>query len=412
MNREEARRWMAAALEFARRGRGTTRPNPMVGAVLVRGGRVIGEGYHGRFGGPHGEVAALEDARLRGDEAGGATLYCTLEPCSHHGKTPPCATAVADAGIGRAVLATLDPEWAAQAAQGEPRGVDALRRAGIRTDVGLLADEAVVLNAAFFKRSRTGLPLVIAKWAMSADGKIATRTGASRWISCAESRHLVHDLRGRMDAVVVGGSTAELDDPLLTCREAEKLRTATRVVLCGSRAPGPESKLVQTCGEGPVLLAHVAACPPPGLEALAGACAPGPGCGLLPLPAAEGRAGHVCPRALLRALAGRGASNVLVEGGREALGSFFDNGLVDRVMVFVAPIVLGGSEAVTAVGGTGAETVARATGFLGDVYASRGRTAHTCVRQVGRDVLIEGWTSDPLQWSPPEPREEPEPPEC
>ena len=269
---------MQRALGLAARGKGRVEPNPMVGAVLVRGGRVIGEGYHGRFGGPHAEVAALEDARSRGEQAKGATLYCTLEPCSHHGKTPPCATAVVDAGIGRAVLATLDPEWAAQAAEGAPCGVDALRRAGIRTDVGLLADEAVVLNAAFFKRSRTGLPLVIAKWAMSADGKIATRTGASRWISCAESRHLVHEVRGRVDAVVVGGSTAGLDDPLLTCREAEKLRTATRVVLCGSRAPGPESKLVQTCGEGPVLLAHVADAPPPGLEALAGR-----GCGLLPL---------------------------------------------------------------------------------------------------------------------------------
>jgi diaminohydroxyphosphoribosylaminopyrimidine deaminase/5-amino-6-(5-phosphoribosylamino)uracil reductase len=220
-----------------------------------------------------------------------------------------------------------------------------------------------------------------------------------------------------MDAVVVGVGTAELDDPLLTCREAEKLRTATRVVLCGSRAPGPESKLVQTCGEGPVLLAHVADCPPPGLEALAGARAPGPGCGLLPLPAAEGRAGHVCPRALLRALAGRGASNVLVEGGREVLGSFFDNGLVDRVMAFIAPIVLGGSEAVTAVGGTGAETVALATGFLGEVHAGDrhadgDQTAHTCVRQVGRDVLIEGWTSDPLQWGPSGPREGRESPEC
>ena len=388
------RTFMQQALDLAAPAAGRVEPNPLVGAVIVRDGRVLGQGVHERFGGPHAEAMALRAVAAAGQQARGATLYCTLEPCTHHGKTPPCAPALVQAGIARAVLATHDPLWARHAEARGPscsgderlRGVEALRQAGVEVEVGLMAREAVVLNAAFFKRAATGLPLVIAKWAMSADGRIATRTGASRWISSPDSRRLVHELRGRVDAVVVGVRTVLVDDPMLTCRLGPPRRTAARVVLCGKALPGPGSALARTAREAPVVLAFAAATPPPGLDELQES-----GCELLPLPPSGAGHGVSLPD-LLRALGERGASNVLVEGGGAALGSFFDAGLVDRVMVFVAPVVVGGSDALAAVGGRGADTVRSATQLLPGASVS----------QVGCDALIEGWVSDPLQWQPAE----------
>ena len=397
------RSFMERALRLATRGRGYVEPNPMVGAVIVKDGQVAAEGFHARFGGPHAEVVALREAASRGVATRGATLYLTLEPCAHHGKTPPCAPAVAEAGFQRVVIATADPLWARHASRagsgGGTRGLAILRAAGVATEVGMCREEAVVLNAAFFKRARAGLPLVIAKWAMSADGKIATRTGASRWISCAESRRLVHELRGRVDAIIVGIRTVQRDDPLLTCREAEARRAAARVVLCGSRAPDPDSQLVRTARLVPVILAFPETRPPEGVHELKEQ-----GCELLPLPAAD-RPDAVDLRRLLAALAEREASNVLVEGGCEVLGSFFDDALVDRALVFVAPFLIGGSEAVTAVGGKGVEEIKNALPFVGQrfvwVQDPPGLPGlETTVRPVGRDLLIEGWISTPLQWAP------------
>ncbi len=398
---------MERALRLAARGQGRVEPNPMVGAVIVKDGRVIGEGYHERFGGPHAEIAALGAARSAGGDPAGGTLYVTLEPCAHYGKTPPCAPAVAAAGLQRVVIATLDPLWRrhgdlaskATAATLAERGLDILARSGIETRVGLCQDEAAVLNAPFFKKSAVGLPLVIAKWAMSADGKIATRTGASRWISCAESRGIVHELRGRVDAIVVGSATARRDDPLLTCRQGEPRRTAARVVLCGRHVPPVTLQLVRTARQVPVLVAYPEEKPPEGLETLREA-----GCTLLSLPGNKRRAGRVDVGSLLEALARRDASSVLVEGGREVLGSFFDEGHVDRVMVFVAPFVIGGSEAVTAVGGRGVESISAAVPFVGSAALLGGGEGdwqgRTNVRLVGRDVLIEAWVSDPRRWAP------------
>jgi len=247
-----------------------------------------------------------------------------------------------------------------------------------------------MLNAAFFKASAVGLPL---------DGKIATRAGAARWISSAQSRRLVHELRGRVDAIVVGSGTVMRDNPLLTCREAERRRTATRVVLCGRRAPTPGSAIGRTARQAPVLLAYPRANPPRGLHALEEA-----GCSLLPLPAAAADPQRVDVRSVLKALAERGAANVLVEGGREVLGSFFDDGLVDRVMVFVAPFVIGGAEAVTAVGGRGVASIKEAVALLGGIVpADRDAPMpgpRTTVRLVGRDVLVDGWVCDPRKWVP------------
>jgi len=371
------RRFMGRALALARRGEGLVEPNPMVGAVLVKEGEVVGEGYHQKFGAPHAEIHALGKARGR---SRGATLYVTLEPCAHHGKTPPCAPALAEAGVCRVVAAVLDPTLKTR-----ERGVKSLAAAGVRVDVGLCRDQAIVLNAAFFKRTAVGLPLLVAKWALSADGKAATRTGCSRWISSPESRALVHRLRGRADAVLVGCGTARRDDPLLTCRAGRPRRRAVRVVLCGRSLPRSDSRLVQTANEQPVLIAYPENAPPAGLDRLVAA-----GCRTVGLPPHAREAGLLDLHALLRTLADQpwNASNVLVEGGAAALGHFFDDGLVDKVMVFVAPSVIGGHNAVGAVGGLGAETIGEAF----DLVRCRWRRS-------GPDMLLEGWVRDPLTWA-------------
>lgn len=399
---EADRRHMQTALALAARGVGEVEPNPMVGAVVVRDEVVLGEGFHRAFGGPHAEVVALRHVRSRGGTCEGATMYVTLEPCAHYGKTPPCAPSVAEAGISRVVVATLDPTALDPAKCGtdKRRGTAILQGAGVQTEVGLCREEAAVLNAAFFKRNRTGLPLVIAKWAMSADGKIATRSGESRWISCPDSRRLVHELRGRVDAIVVGSGTAVRDNPLLTCREARASRAAARVVLCGRTAPAANCNLARTAEQAPVLLAYVADAAPEGLDALAEH-----GCELLPLPPAEDNPRAIDVGKLLLALGARGASNVLVEGGRQVLGSLFDRRLVDRAMIFVAPFILGGSEAVTAVGGKGVESIKAAIPLVGQSFLpfsedARPSSLLTTARPVGRDLLLEFWTNDPLQWAP------------
>jgi len=351
-------------------------PNPMVGAVIVKDGRVVGEGYHERFGGPHAEVNAL---RRAGEAARGATMYVTLEPCDHEGKTPACAPMVARAGLSRVVVACLDPTAATPCG-----GMRILRAGGMNPELGLCRDEAVRLNAGFFKLAATGRPLLIAKWAMSADGKMATRTGSSRWISSEASRRVAHELRGRVDCIVVGRRTVEVDDPMLTCRDAERRRVAARLVICGRQAPPLRCRLANTVEQAPVILAYPAGSPPPGLDELAGR-----GCEALPVAPQGGAAGRLSIGALLDALGERRMTNVLLEGGAETLGSFFDAGAVDRVMVFVAPLIIGGSGAAAPVGGRGAQEVADAL-----------RLRDWRVSPLGPDVLIEGALSDPLEWAP------------
>src|SRR5262249_38708583 len=225
--------WMQLALELAERGRGAVEPNPLVGAVVVRDGRLVGEGWHQRYGEAHALAAA-------GAAAQGATLYVTLEPCCHYGKTPPCTEAVLRAGVGRVVAAMLDPFPPVSG-----QGVARLRAVGVTVEVGLGEAEARRLNAPYLKLLATGRPYVHAKWAMTLDGKICTRTGDSKWISGEASRRRVHELRGRMDAILVGIGTALADDPLLTARPPGP-RIATRIVL-DSRGRLPASaQLVRT----------------------------------------------------------------------------------------------------------------------------------------------------------------------
>jgi len=237
--------WMRRALQLAEQGRGFVEPNPLVGAVVVRDGRAVGEGWHQRYGQAHAEVNALAAA---GDAARGATLYVTLEPCCHHGKTPPCTDAVLRSGVRRVVAAMYDPF-----PQVAGHGADLLRAAGVVVEVGLGEAEARRLNAPYLKLLATGRPYVHAKWAMTLDGKIATRTGDSKWISNEASRHRVHALRGRMDAILVGIGTALADDPQLTARPPGP-RTPARIVLDSHGRLPPTSLLAQTARTTPVLV--------------------------------------------------------------------------------------------------------------------------------------------------------------
>jgi diaminohydroxyphosphoribosylaminopyrimidine deaminase/5-amino-6-(5-phosphoribosylamino)uracil reductase len=339
---------MRLALAEAARGRGAVEPNPMVGAVVVRDGVLVATGHHARFGGPHAEVVAL---RRSGEGARGSTLYVTLEPCCHEGKTPPCTEAILKAGVARVVAAMPDPF--PKVAGG---GIERLRRAGVAVEVGLDGDAARALNAPYRKRLATGRPYVIAKWAMTADGKVATASGDSRWISNERSRMHVHALRGRVDAIVVGIGTALADDPLLTARPAGP-RVAARVVLdTGARLP-LEGRLAATAGEAPVLVAARRGVPADRAAALRSR-----GCEVVELPSDE--AGRVSIGAVLEELGRRGATNVLVEGGGRVLGAFFDAGEVDEVEVYLAPRIEGGDHAGTGVRGAGRAAMAEAVGLV------------------------------------------------
>jgi diaminohydroxyphosphoribosylaminopyrimidine deaminase/5-amino-6-(5-phosphoribosylamino)uracil reductase len=330
--------WMRRALELALRGQGCVEPNPMVGAVIVRDGEIVGEGWHQRFGEAHAEVNALRAARER---ARGATLYVTLEPCCHHGKTPPCTDAILKAGISQVVAAMADPF--PQVAGG---GVTLLRQVGVSVEVGLLEAEARKLNAPYLTLLGKHRPWVHAKWAMTLDGKIATRTGHSQWISGEESRRKVHELRGRMDAIIVGMGTVQFDDPLLTARPPGP-RTPTRVVLSRTGMLPPNSKLLQTKSEAPVLIATSE-------EAAQQSNVKAQGCQVLALPTAHGRPEIT---ALLKELGRRRFTNVLVEAGAEVLGSFRDAGLIDELHVFIAPRLIGGGGALPPTSGIGAAKV-------------------------------------------------------
>src|SRR4051812_22038440 len=241
---------MSHALALALRGQGAVEPNPMVGCVIVRDGEIVGEGFHERFGGPHAEVNALA---LAGERAAGATAYVSLEPCCHQGKTPPCTQALIRASVKRVVAAVEDPF---PKVRGE--GVAELRAAGIECELGVCGSDANWVLAPYRKLIKTGRPWVIAKWAMTLDGKLATRTGDSKWISSEASRAIVHQLRGRVDAIIVGSGTARSDNPLLTARTADRSdlkRTAMRIVVDSTGSLASESRIVQTARDVPLLVA-------------------------------------------------------------------------------------------------------------------------------------------------------------
>lgn len=324
------------ALALAARGIGAVEPNPMVGAVVAAAdGRIVGEGWHRRFGDAHAEVNAFAEA---GERARGGTLYVSLEPCCHFGKTPPCTTAVIASGVRRVVVAMLDPF--PQVAGG---GVAILREAGIEVVVGIREAEARALNAPFLKRIATGMPWVHLKWAMSLDGKIATRTGDSQWISGVESRAVVHELRGRMDAILVGRGTVVADDPLLTARPAGP-RVATRVIISASGELPAACQLRTTAREIPTLIFTENESQLIGWK--------DDGCEIVGL--------QISLDAILRELGRRDMTNVLVEGGAGLLGSFLDASLGDEVHAFIAPMLIGGRSAPSPIQGEGMPTLAKA----------------------------------------------------
>jgi len=368
VNQNELDIWhMQRALELAVEGRGRVEPNPMVGCLVVQGAEIIGEGWHRRFGKPHAEIEAL---KLAGERAAGGTMVVTLEPCCHQGKTPPCTKAVIAAGIRRVVIAQRDPF--PQVAGG---GVAELEAAGIEVEIGLLEDEARRLNAPYLKLLETGRPWVIAKWAMTLCGKIATRSGESRWISCPQSRAIVHELRGRVDAIIVGGATARLDDPLLTTRledpQAVPSRTALRVVLDTRGSISSESQLLRTAGETPVLVAVGEESADDDRQRLQAA-----GCEVF---VCQGQSPDERLDALLLEFGRRRMTNVLVEGGGRLLGSLFDAGHIDEVHAFIAPKIIGGANAPSPVAGTGLGEMLRAA-----------KLAEPAIRQVGEDVYVCG----------------------
>jgi diaminohydroxyphosphoribosylaminopyrimidine deaminase/5-amino-6-(5-phosphoribosylamino)uracil reductase len=347
--------WAARALELALRADYGTSPNPMVGAVVLdAAGNLAGEGYHRQAGQPHAEQEALSAA---GGLARGGTLYVNLEPCSHSHRTPSCAEAVVLAGVSRVVISMEDPDDRVRGA-----GIAKLEAAGVQTLVGLHEERAMRLNEFYVKHRTTGRPFVSAKFAMSLDGKIATRTGESRWITAEESRAHGHRLRHIHDAILVGVGTVIADDPELSTRiEGEDSRQPLRVVLdsrlrtrMSAKVVGPRT-LIATTRSGRVGTAEV-----------------------LVLPA--GPDGRVPLAPLLDELGKRGILSVLVEGGGEVHGAFFEAGLVDKVYAYVAPRLIGGRDAPGAIGGTGVERLVEAV-QLRDLDATR----------LGPDILITGY---------------------
>lgn len=357
---------MRVALRLAARAVGDTSPNPAVGAVIVKGGRILGRGYHRGAGLPHAEVEALRQA---GRHALGSTMYVTLEPCDHVGRTPPCCDALIAAGITRVVAAMKDPNPITNG-----RGIEHLRRAGITVATGVLADEARRLNAPFVKAMTAQVPWVMAKVAQSLDGKIATATGESRWISSRPSRQLAHALRRGVDAILVGANTVRADDPSLTVRTARRSRRRDRPlrVIVDSRLRTP---LSSRCFASPASPTTVIATTERAVKKQA------PyrrrGVDLIVLPPVQGR---VPLTRLLQGLLMRyQVQSVLIEGGGEILASAFEERLVDRLVWVVAPLIIGGRTAPTSVGGRGAAQLDQA------IHLTNVR-----VRRLGPDVVVEG----------------------
>lgn len=342
---------LARAIELAESGRGKVSPNPLVGAVISREERVLGEGFHGWLGGPHAEVAAIDAAADQ--DLAGATLYVSLEPCCHHGRTPPCTEAITRAGIGRVVVASDDPSEHASG-----RGLGILRDEGIEVVVadGELAHRARLLNQSFRKHARTGRPWVLFKSAMTLDGKVATRTGDSKWISSEPSRELAHHWRAECDAVAVGIGTALADDPQLTARFEGVARQPTRVVFDSLARLPLDSKLVSAARRIPLTVVVSRAAPRAATDALHAHGAD--------VIVATGENEPARVRSALDQLGADGVGSVLLEGGPHLAGAFFDAEEVDEIRLFLAPIVLGGRTGRDPLEGEGAELIAGASRAL------------------------------------------------
>ena len=359
MNDEQ---WMRRAIRLAEKGKGRTSPNPMVGAILVKDNKVVGDGYHAKAGEAHAEIVALERA---GEEGRGATLYLNLEPCAHYGKTPPCAPRVVQGGVKRVVIGMEDPNPLVKG-----KGIEVLKGAGLEVQVGMLEEECWKLNEAFCKYILQKVPFVILKAAATLDGKIATRSGDSKWISGEASRRLVHRLRNQVDGILVGIGTVLRDNPLLTSR-IRGGRDPYRIVL-DSRLRIPEEANVIGMSPSKVIIAATESAPGERIEKLEKR-----GVRVLTLDSREGR---VDLKSCLSKLGEMGITSLMVEGGSQVNGSFLDEGLIDKLILFLSPRVIGDEQAPGIFGGRGVSRLQEAV----------------CVREirvkkVGKDVIVEGY---------------------
>ncbi|MBF0291816.1 MAG: bifunctional diaminohydroxyphosphoribosylaminopyrimidine deaminase/5-amino-6-(5-phosphoribosylamino)uracil reductase RibD [Nitrospinae bacterium] len=352
---------MARAIELARKGKGRTSPNPAVGAVIVKGGRIVGEGWHKKAGAPHAEIAALNSCKT---SVRGAELYVTLEPCNHEGKTPPCVPAIVKAGIKRVVVGAKDPSK-------KPgiKGIPALKRAGVKVEMSALASECGRLIEDFAKHNSTGLPFVTLKTAMTLDGKISTHIGDSKWISSEESRRVVHLLRNEYDAVMVGSDTAIHDDPSLTVRHGKNRRTPTRIIVDGTLRIPMDAVIVETASKIPTIIVTTSKAPMKKIDALTHA-------GVDVITATD-RGTHIVLRWLMEELGRRGVMSVLLEGGGRLAAAMLDECLIDRVMIFIAPKIIGGPNCILPSHGV-------------DKMAEALPLANPVITRVGPDILVDG----------------------
>lgn len=351
--------YMQRALALAAKGLGRTSPNPMVGCVVVAGQEIVGEGFHEYAGGPHAEVNAFRD--IPAERRKGLTVYVTLEPCAHHGKTPPCLDFLLKEDLSRVVVAMEDPNPLTRG-----RSIARLREAGISVDVGCCEAEARRLNEVFIKYITTGRPFVIVKCGMTLDGKIASRTGHSRWITCEAARTRVHEIRSQVDGILVGSRTVMLDDPSLTCRLVNGFaKDPTRIILDAGEYLDSKRRIFQLNSEAPTWVAVSADHDYPEAD------------DVIRLPKGNG---GIDMAVLMDELGKRSITSLLIEGGGTTHASAFKAGIVDKVMFFVAPKILGGRDAVSPVEGEGFATIDEAI-----------QLDHMTATPVGQDLLIEAY---------------------
>ncbi len=354
-------KYMRIAIELAEKGKGRTSPNPMVGAVIVKNDEIVGTGYHQRAGTPHAEIHAITEA---GEKAKDSTMYVNLEPCSHYGRTPPCTDAIIKAGISKVIIAMTDPNPKVNG-----KGKAILESQGIKVVTGILEQEARRLNEVFIKYITTGMPFVTIKVAMSIDGKIATFCRRSKWISCDDSRLLVHQIRNEVDAIVIGIGTVLCDNPMLTTRLPNG-RDAIRVVL-DSRARIPlDSNVLNINAQAKTIVAVTKLATEEKIERLRKYAE------VLIIPEKDGRVDIV---ELMKKLAEMEITNILIEGGAEVNASALKGKIVDRVMFFIAPKIIGGNTAPGPIGGNGVEDPSEAI-----------KLTDISIRQVGEDILVSG----------------------
>ena len=355
--------YMKRALELAELGRGKVAPNPMVGAVIVKAGKIIGKGYHKKYGDNHAEVNAFENAT---EDVSGATLYVTLEPCAHYGKTPPCAKRIVKEGIKKVVIGVLDPNPLVAG-----KGVNILKDAGIEVVVGVLEEECRKINEVFMKYIKTSRPFVLMKYAMSLDGKISTATGKSKWISCEKSRRDVHKLRNNLSAIMVGINTVIKDNPMLNCR-IEGGNDPIRIIVDSNLRIPLDSKIVNTSNNISTIVATTHKADKDKIKLLEERN--------VEVIVAKEKDGRVDITSLIDKLGEKKIDSILLEGGSEINFSCLQEGIVDKVRIYIAPKILGGNNAKGAVGGRGVSEIIDSFNI-----------ENIDISTIGSDIVVEGY---------------------